>query len=743
MDRSPPFLAALASAAVPGLDPASVEALPSTTRASSFDVAFVQDAQHRRWVVRAPRSRGRRRRDGPHVRAARACSGAACRSPCRHRRASPRSRRAAARRSTPSCPGTTSTLGSCPPAPASPPSSGGPSRPCTTPTRRLRGGRPADLRRRRLPHPAAQPSSTGPPRPVACPPPARPLGVGPRGRDALAVRPHGHPRRPHRRPGARGVRRRRRRRDREGAGDHRLGGRQGRRPRRRLRRPGRRASPETLETVLEAYSHTRVERPDANLLVRARLVAELGLLSTLMAALTRKATGAVEVLTTHCAGSTTPCTPSEEPDDYRRTSLAPVAAASPPGAVPPALVVDDDDEDDRRGVFGRTAELDGSGAGDDGDRTDARARSATAMRGRARGRRRARDCGRADGRARGRARDDAGPMPSPRPGGPRTSRRSSTSARCVARGHRGRRPGPESSRATAGRRGPTRCDHAQIDLRRRAAPSNCGESRRSPGSSGQTVSPVAAWKKAPRRPCSGTPRSRANATPVGRELQGARAARGPLAGLGPGLPVDDVPARSPSAATRTPRRSGPRTAMPSITVSTRSRSRPACGRPTRWPGSALHQGQVGVVAGVVVRAARQVEDVDEGRLGVVLLDPGVEGRAAARGQRRGGSASGGAGRGEPRRVLGQADQRRGRQVARHEDRDVTRCASLRRSSSSRSSSSSTVGRPRQREPALLRRALAPAARRRPPSGDGDRAPPRLRRPAQPRRWARGSRATAR
>jgi macrolide phosphotransferase len=55
VDRSPLYLAALASAAVPGLDPASVEALPSEP-GQLFDVAFVQDTQHRRWVVRAPRT---------------------------------------------------------------------------------------------------------------------------------------------------------------------------------------------------------------------------------------------------------------------------------------------------------------------------------------------------------------------------------------------------------------------------------------------------------------------------------------------------------------------------------------------------------------------------------------------------------------------------------------------------------------------------------------------------------------
>jgi aminoglycoside phosphotransferase (APT) family kinase protein len=55
VDRSPLFLAALASAAVPGLDPASVEAVPGVPD-QQYDVAFVQDTQHRRWVVRVPRS---------------------------------------------------------------------------------------------------------------------------------------------------------------------------------------------------------------------------------------------------------------------------------------------------------------------------------------------------------------------------------------------------------------------------------------------------------------------------------------------------------------------------------------------------------------------------------------------------------------------------------------------------------------------------------------------------------------
>lgn len=106
------------------------------------------------------------------------------------------------------------------------------------------------------------------------------------------------------------------------------------------------APPHAVETVMEAYAHARVERPDGNLLVRARLAAELGLLTALMDGLARKDVGAVEVLTTqlrrlddevHAA--------RERGDDYRTTSLSPVALRVRP-APPPALVVDDDDDDE-------------------------------------------------------------------------------------------------------------------------------------------------------------------------------------------------------------------------------------------------------------------------------------------------------------------------------------------------------------------------------------------------------------
>ena len=53
MTRTPLALAAIASAAVPGLDPANVEGVIHRP-GHQFEVAFVQDTQHRRWVVRAP-----------------------------------------------------------------------------------------------------------------------------------------------------------------------------------------------------------------------------------------------------------------------------------------------------------------------------------------------------------------------------------------------------------------------------------------------------------------------------------------------------------------------------------------------------------------------------------------------------------------------------------------------------------------------------------------------------------------
>ncbi len=53
--RSPAFLAALASAAVPGLDPVSVRAVPPGP-SSDCDTALVVDDRDRSWIIRSPRT---------------------------------------------------------------------------------------------------------------------------------------------------------------------------------------------------------------------------------------------------------------------------------------------------------------------------------------------------------------------------------------------------------------------------------------------------------------------------------------------------------------------------------------------------------------------------------------------------------------------------------------------------------------------------------------------------------------
>ncbi len=53
MSHSPLFLAALASSAVPGLDPVSVAGV-RVEPGDLFEVAYVQDTQDRRWVVKSP-----------------------------------------------------------------------------------------------------------------------------------------------------------------------------------------------------------------------------------------------------------------------------------------------------------------------------------------------------------------------------------------------------------------------------------------------------------------------------------------------------------------------------------------------------------------------------------------------------------------------------------------------------------------------------------------------------------------
>ena len=244
------------------------------------------------------------------------------------------------------------------------------------------------------------------------------------------------------------------------------------------------ASPEAVETVLEAYSHTRVERPDANLLVRARLVAELGLLSTLMVALTRKDAGAVEVLTTqlrrlddavhaergarrlpaHLAGPGRPAPPHRRsPPPWSSTTTTTRTCPRSPDELEAGRRMRDagaDAPDERRPRAG----------------------------GRGRGRRR--------GRAGRRGRADAA--------GAADAERADPDEDAGRRA--GRRPEPMEA-GRRGRPGDHR-DRPQAD-ERPPAPRVISSA---PGSSGQSVSPVAAWKNAPRTRCSGTPRSRAQAS---------------------------------------------------------------------------------------------------------------------------------------------------------------------------------------------------------------------------------------
>jgi aminoglycoside phosphotransferase (APT) family kinase protein len=53
--RSANFLAALASAALPGLDPVGVQAVRCRP-GDPFEIAFVEDSEERRWVIQAPRT---------------------------------------------------------------------------------------------------------------------------------------------------------------------------------------------------------------------------------------------------------------------------------------------------------------------------------------------------------------------------------------------------------------------------------------------------------------------------------------------------------------------------------------------------------------------------------------------------------------------------------------------------------------------------------------------------------------
>ena len=103
------------------------------------------------------------------------------------------------------------------------------------------------------------------------------------------------------------------------------------------------ADPAAVETVLEAYAHARVERPDPNLLVRARLAAELGVLAELMRADARGDEAAVEGFSSRLRRLDDEVHAEDPADDYRRSSLTPVALRA--RATPPPVVADEDDDE--------------------------------------------------------------------------------------------------------------------------------------------------------------------------------------------------------------------------------------------------------------------------------------------------------------------------------------------------------------------------------------------------------------
>lgn len=344
MDRSPAFLAALASAAVPGLDPVSVEALTSTPE-QSFDVAFVQDREHRRWVVRAPRSEVA----GAEMDRTVGLLGMLAR---RLPFAVPAPRgfvalaeggRAAVY---PYLPGHALELSELPPGPGLAAELGRALAALHNTDAGVfeEAGLPAydaDAYRSRRLAELDRAAESG----------RVPTALLARWEAALedvtlwrfAPTPtHG-----------------------DLTGDHVLAVFTDERdsstgrvkaitaweeakvadPADDFARLVVEASPEAVETVLEAYAHARVERPDANLLVRARLAAELGILSVLMGAIARRDAAAVEVLSTQLRRLDDAVhTARTDTDDYRSTSLAPVTVRDRP-APPPALVVDDEEDE--------------------------------------------------------------------------------------------------------------------------------------------------------------------------------------------------------------------------------------------------------------------------------------------------------------------------------------------------------------------------------------------------------------
>ncbi len=132
-------------------------------------------------------------------------------------------------------------------------------------------------------------------------------------------------------------------------------------------------SSQALETLMEAYAHARAERPDAHLLTRARLSAEMRTLSQLMSAVSGGDRLQVERLASALRRLDERVHAEEEAaNDYRRAGSGP--AKSNPVLVPPVIEdAEDDDEDDVEVMFAPTADSDddtdtaGDSADPDGD----------------------------------------------------------------------------------------------------------------------------------------------------------------------------------------------------------------------------------------------------------------------------------------------------------------------------------------------------------------------------------------
>lgn len=344
MDRTPPYLAALASAAVAGLDPVSVEALPSLPD-QDFDVAFVQDTEHRRWVIRAPRTAAA----GAQMEQTISLLGLLSR---RLPFAVPAPRgfidvpdggRAAVY---PYLPGHNLDLAELPAGPGIAAELGRAiaalhntdvqvfdeagmptydadsyrSRRLTDLDRAAATGRVPNALLARWEHAledvalwrfaptATHGDLTG----------DQILAVFDNDSDAATGR-------------VRAI---------TGWEDAKVAD-----PADDFASIVRDATPEALETVLEGYAHARVERPDPNLLVRARLASELTTLGELMRAIARGDSAAVEGLTTQLRRLDDHVHAEEEAaNDYRRTSLEPVALRSP--RTPPPVIEDDPDDVD-------------------------------------------------------------------------------------------------------------------------------------------------------------------------------------------------------------------------------------------------------------------------------------------------------------------------------------------------------------------------------------------------------------